>query len=285
MISALNRQPDGALELTITIPKKRVTIAYGQALTKLVKETTIKGFRKGKAPKKKVEEQHGKTKVYEETLKTLVTEVYLEAIKEQGIKPIINPQVSVISLEEGKDWQIKATTCELPQVKLGNYKAEIKKTLAGDKIWVPGKDEKEKKDEKKESERLNKVFQTLLKNVKLQIPEILIQEEINRMLARLVDQTGRLGITVEQYLTSINKTSDQIKEEYRRQSEESLRLELVLSAIAAAEKIEVTDAEVQMMIDAAPDEKTKQAMATPAQKAYLKQLLRKRKVIDNLGKL
>jgi len=284
MISALNKQTDGTLELTITIPKKRVATAYGKTLRQLAKETEIKGFRKGKAPLKKVEEKIGKTKIYEEVLKTLIPEVYVEAVKEQKVKPIINPQISVVSLEEGKDWQIKATTCELPELKLGDYKGEIKKALASEKIWVPGKD-KEKKTEEKESERLGKIFQILLKTIKIQIPELLIQEEINRMLSRLIDQTGRLGLTVEQYLASIGKTSDQIRQEYRQQAEESLKLELILSAIANKEKVQVSDSEVQKMIDAAPDEKAKKAMETPAQRAYLHQLLRKRKAIDKLSKL
>jgi len=284
MISALNKQTDGTLELTITIPKKRVATAYKKTLSQLVKETEIKGFRKGKAPLKKVEETIGKTKIYEEVLKSLIPEVYVEAVKEQKVKPIINPQISVVSLQEGKDWQIKATTCELPELKLGDYKGEIKKALASEKIWVPGKD-KEKKTEEKESEQLGKIFQILLKTVKTQIPELLIQEEINRMLSRLVDQTGRLGLTVEQYLASIGKTSEQIRQEYRQQAEESLKLELILSAIADKEKVQINDSEVQKMIDAAPDEKTRKAMETPAQHAYIRQLLRKRKAIDKLSKL
>ncbi|MBU3956897.1 hypothetical protein KKI19_01255 [Patescibacteria group bacterium] len=284
MISALNKQTNGTLELTITIPKKRVTTAYEKTLRQLAKDAEIKGFRKGKAPLKKVEEKIGKTKIYEEVLKTLIPEVYVEAVKEQKVKPIINPQISVVSLEEGKDWQIKAITCELPELKLGDYKGEIKKALASEKIWVPGKD-KEKKTEEKESEQLGKIFQILLKTIKIQIPELLIQEEVNRMLSRLVDQTGRLGLTVEQYLVSIGKTSDQIRQEYRQQAEESLKLELILSAIADEEKIQVDNSEIQKMIDAAPDEKTKKAMEIPTQRAYLRQLLRKRKAIDILTKL
>lgn len=286
MISALSRKPDNTIELTITIPKKRVASAYEKVLEEFVVQTTVKGFRKGKAPRKKVEEEVGKAKINEETLKSVISEAYLEAVKEQKVKPIINPQISVVSLEEGKDWQIKAVTCELPKIDLGDYKGEIKKALASEKIWVPGKDKEEGKEtQEKESERLKKVFQILIKTVKLQVPELLVQDETNRMLSRLLDQTGRLGMTVEQYAGSVNKTTDQLRQEYRQQAEESLKLELILSAIADKEKVEVSDEEVQKMTAAAPDEKTKEAMKTPAQQAYIHQLLRKRKVIDNLTKL
>lgn len=286
MISALNKLPDQTLELTITIPRKRIKEAYQKTLSKMAKKTEIKGFRQGKAPLKLVEEKLGKSAVYEEILKTLVTEVYLEAVKEQKIKPIINPQIQVLSLEENKDWQIKATTCELPEIKLGDYKGEIKKALASEKIWVPGKDkEPEKKEEADQDQRLQKIFSVLLKTAKIELPKILTEEEVNRMLSRLIDQTGRLGLTVEQYLASINKTSEQLREEYQKQADESLKLELILGAIADQEKITVEDEEVEKMIKAVPDEKTRKGMISSPQKAYIKQLLRKRGVIDKLLKL
>jgi len=286
MISALSKQPDGTIELTITVPAKRVKEAYQKTLTALAKKAEIKGFRKGKAPKKIVQEKLGKTKVYEEVLKTLITQVYLEAVKEQKIKPIVNPKIKVISLKEGEDWQIKAITCELPRVKLGDYKGEIKKTLAAAKIWVPGKDGKEKKETvENQDQRIDKILQTLLKTAKVKIPSILIEEDVNRMLSRLIDQTGRLGLTVEQYLASAGKTQEQLRAEYQKQAENSLKTELILASIADEQNVTVKDEEVEKMIQATPDEKARKAMNNPAQKAYLKQLLRKRTVIDSLLKL
>lgn len=287
MISALNKLPDGTIELTITIPWEKVKTSYQKTLTSLTKEAEIKGFRKGKAPKKLIEKKLGKSKIYEEVLKILIPQVYVETIKEQKIKPIVNPQIKVISLKEGKDWQIQATTCELPEVKLGDYKGEVKKALAGEKIWVPGNTEARKKAgrAKSKNNRLGKIFQTLLETAQVQIPEILIEQEVNRMLSRLIDQTNRLGLTIEQYLNSVDKTSEQLRAEYKTQAEESLKLELILAKIAEEEKIEVKEEEIEKMIKAVPEEKSRKAMDTPPQRAYIKQLLQKRQVIDNLMKL
>lgn len=283
MISALNKLPDETLELTITIPWTKISESYQKVLEDLTTQTIIKGFRKGKAPVKMVEEKLGKQHLLEETLKEILPQVYLEAVKEHNLKPVVNPQVTVTSLAEGKDWQIKATTCELPKVDLDNYQENIKKTLAAEKIWVPGKDKKPEPEN--ESQRLDKIFKALLENVKINLPKILIQDEVNRMLSRLIDQTARLGLTVEQYLASTGKTTDQIKNEYQKQAQETIKLELILSSIAEEEKIQVTDEEVQKMIEAIPEEEAKKTFQTPEQKAYLIQLLRKRKVIDNLAKL
>jgi len=54
MISALNRQDDGTLELTITIPQKQVQETYKRVLAQIATTAEIKGFRKGKAPVKMV---------------------------------------------------------------------------------------------------------------------------------------------------------------------------------------------------------------------------------------
>ncbi|HUS51931.1 MAG TPA: trigger factor [Candidatus Bathyarchaeia archaeon] len=290
MISALSKQPDKTCDLTITIPKKRVLKAYDKTVEKLAKEVEIKGFRKGKAPKKIVEKRLDKSRVYEEVLKELITEVYLEAVKEHQLKPIVNPQIQVTSMEEGKDWVIKAVTCELPEVNLGKYKEVARKVLAVEKIWVPGKEEPDQEGQdpsqpQKREKQLAKILEALQKSVKLKIPPLLIENEVSRMLSRLLDQTSRLGLSVEQYLASAGKTSDQIREEYQKTAADQIGMELILSAIADKEGIKVKDEEVEAMIKAVPDEKARQSADTPAQRAYIRQLLRKRAVIDNLLKL
>jgi len=294
MITSLNKLDDGSSEITITIPWKRIQIAYEKEIVKTVQSAEIKGFRKGKAPRNLVEDKLDKTKVYEEILKTLIPEVYVEALKEHSLKPIVSPQVSVISLEENKDWQIKAVTAELPEVILGDYQAEIKKESAAAKIWVPGKDKtapapasedhNHDHNHKEEDEKINKIFQILLKTAKVKLPKILTEDEVTRMLSRLIDQTGRLGVTVEQYLSSIGKTSDQLRTEYTQQAAETLSLELILSKIADITKVEIDDKEIEQMIAAVPENQRAQ-MQSPEQKAYIKQLLRKRKVLENLAKL
>ena len=286
MSSAVNKIQDGTIELTINIPWRRVQQAYDKNIETVAKEANIKGFRKGKAPKKVVEKNIDKQAVYQEILKNLITDLYVETVKEHQLKPIVNPQINVNSMEEGKDWQIKAVTCEFPKIELGDYKQAVKKELAVDKIWVPGKDKENKeKATDNENQKLDKVFKALLENVKFSIPAVLLQEEVNRMLSRLIEQTSKLGLTVEQYLTSIGKNPDQIKEEYQQQAEQTLKLELILSAIADDQKIEIADQEVQKMIDAIPEEDTKKAFEKEEQKIYIRQLLRKRQAIDNLSKL
>lgn len=285
--SATARLPDGSVELTITISWNQVKKAYDEAVESLAKETEVKGFRKGKAPRNLVEEQLDKGRIYEVVLKNLLPTAYVEAVREHNLTPIVNPQVTPMAMEEGKDWVIRAKTTERPKVELGNYKEEVRKALAAEKIWVPGKSESQSQEEATQAEekKMAKIFDTLLAKVGLEVPTMLVEEEVNRMLSRLLDQTQRLGITVEQYLTSTGKTSEQIRQEYRKTASDSIKLELILSAIAEKEGVEVPDSQVEAMIAATPDEAAKSKLNNPAEKAYIRQLLRKRAVIDNLMKL
>lgn len=284
--SNLKRLADGTLELSITIPWSKVKIAYENALSDFAKNIEVKGFRKGKAPKQIVVQKLGKQTIYQQALKVLLPEAYLEAVKEQKIRPLVNPQIKSILTPENKDWQFLALTCEPPKVSLGNYKGEVKRAFASEKIWVPGKSEDKNKNTKENKEdRINKIFDILLEVCKLQVPGMMIQDEVNRMLTRLVDQTSKLGLTTDQYLTSSGKTSQQLKEEYQKQAEKYLELEFILTSIADEEKIEIPDSEVQKMIEATPDEQIRKSLDTPEQKAYIRHLLRKTRIIDNLAAL
>lgn len=285
MISAIQKQPDGSVELTVTIPQKQVQSAYQKALAEFTRQAEIKGFRKGKAPAKLVEEKIGKTKIYEEVLQSLVPEAYLEAIKEHHITPVMNPKIQVVSLEENKDWQFKATTAELPPISLDGYKDAIRKVLAADKIWVPGKDAKDTKTEPSDEAKMAKVFTALLQNVKLDLPKAMIEEEVDRMMARLVDQINQLGLTVDKYLAAQGKTAVQLRSEYEKQAAETLKLELILARIAEEDKVQVKEDEIDRMIKAVPDEKTRQSLESPQERAYLRQILKKRAVVDSLLKL
>ena len=81
MISALNRLDNGTLELTITIPWTKVSEAYQKVLTDSALEINIKGFRKGKAPLKMVEEKLGKQHLSKKPLKRFYLKFILKQLK------------------------------------------------------------------------------------------------------------------------------------------------------------------------------------------------------------
>ncbi|MDO5301882.1 MAG: trigger factor [Tissierellia bacterium] len=81
----------------------------------------IPGFRKGKAPKKIIENMYGKDMFVEDALNEILPEAYDEAVRELGLKVIAQPDVQVDELESGKD-VVAAISVEVrPEAKLGKY--------------------------------------------------------------------------------------------------------------------------------------------------------------------
>lgn len=284
IISALEKKDNGNLQLTITLPWNSVKKAYDQVLKNKAAKVTIAGFRQGKAPLNLVKKTVGLETLLRETLQAILPEAYLQAVKEHQLKPIVQPKIQVRNMAEGQDWRLEATTAEKPKITLGNYQETVKKGLKEVKIWVPGKEEKKeekKEEEKSESEKLSKLFAVLLKTVKISLPQILIEQEVNRQLASLLEQIDKLGLTLEAYLNSIQKTVKQLRQEYQERAERTLKIDFILAAIAEDLKIQVDNKEVEEMIEKTAKTKEEKAKLKASQ-YYFASLLRRRKTLDKL---
>ena len=280
------KQPDGTVQLTITIDKDSVKKSYDEEITKAVKEAKIPGFRKGKAPKKMVEEKINKEELYQKVIQKLVPEAYLEAVKEHKLNPILTPKVELLKAKESEDWQIRATTCETPQIELKDYKSEVKRALAPTKLWTPGRDEeKGKEKQQSQEEKIQKVIEVLLKIAQVSLPAIMVEDEVNRSLSSLLNQVNSMGMTIDQYAQSTGKTTTQLRQEYRVRVESELKLLLVLNDIVKKEQIKVSDQEVEGLAKASGDEKLAEQLSDPLQKEYLRGILARRKALETLAKL
>lgn len=281
----LTWQPKKTFEILATVPWEEIEKGRKAAIEDASQKIEVKGFRKGKAPENLVKEEVGQERLLEMTLQKILPDFYQNAVSKLGLRPILTPKVKLVSAKENEPWQIMFVSCEEPEVNLGNYKEELSKVKAVEKIWVPGKDD-EKKDEKKEEtkeEKVDRVIEWLIKNIKVEASDQLIEEEVSRKLSGLLEQTQKLGITIDQYLASVNKNVEQVKEEYRHSAEENLTLEFILGKIADAEKIEIKAEEIQKIIDNAKNEEEKKAMGE--QKYLMATLLRRQKTLDFLASL
>ena len=275
MNSTIEKQEDGTIILSITIPSKIVKDTTEIVLEEVVKSANVAGFRKGKAPKKIVEGKVDKDKVKEEVLRKLLPQAYAQEIKKHDIKPIINPRIHVEILEDDKDWKFTASTCEAPQVDLNGYKENIKKITAKSKIIVPGKEEKKTSFEE--------IITELQKSVSAKVSKIIVEQEVDRLLAQTLSEIKRLGLTLDQYLGSVHKTVEDLKKEYENKATNDIKLEFVLQKIAEEEKITVTDAEIEDTIKNAKDENERKGLE--ANKYLLASVIRQQKTLDFLKKL
>lgn len=108
--------------LEVTVEAEKFANAVSQAAKVLAKKVNVPGFRKGKAPRRLVEQYVGKQALYDEALDHLVGPAYAQAVGESGIDPVDRPNVDLVQIEEGKDLIFKAKVTVKPEVELGEYK-------------------------------------------------------------------------------------------------------------------------------------------------------------------
>jgi len=279
MKSDMSKSSDGTVSISITIPWPDIQAAYEAILKKASANMEIAGFRKGKAPGHMVNDSVDKTKIYEEAIRELVPKAYTQAVNEHSLRPILMPQIELKHAEEGKDWQIEAKTCEKPHISLGDYASAIKK-LKSEKtpqIIVPGK---EPKPDEKKGPTVDEVLEALLTSCPVILPKILVENEVTHQLSQLVDQTKKLGLTVEQYLSSTNRTQESIRKEYTDQAVKNLSLEFILESVAEAENISVTDAEIEKVLSSVKTAEERKNLEN--QRYYLTSLIRRQKTVDTL---
>src|ERR1700716_603335 len=112
--------PKSQVGMTIEVPVETVDATYERVLNRLASRAKLEGFRPGRAPRALVEARRGPAALREEVVETMVPEVIRQAMAEQAITPIDNPDVEVVELERGRPAQLKATVSVMPEVTLAD---------------------------------------------------------------------------------------------------------------------------------------------------------------------
>ncbi len=284
---SLAREDDGTIQLTFTIPWLEVNSKMTTVAAELAQNIEVPGFRKGKAPLEQAINKIPREHLIEHTLQEILPKYFSEAVEIYKIKPAMYPKFELISAENEKDWQIRAITAEIPDIKLVDYKNEITGAIAAKNIWTPKKGEK--KDSQKtlsQEEKEQIALSTLLEKSEITIPHILVEQEVDAKLASLLERLETLGLSLDNYLASIGKNPQGLREEYTAQAKETLKLELILNYVAQKEKVEISDKEVNAFIEAAEaDPNFGKNLDKSQQKNVVRSVLRKRKVLSTLANL
>jgi len=286
----LEKQPRSTYKLEITLPWSEVEVAKTKALKELQKTTEVKGFRKGKAPEKMVKETIGEQHLLEEASRYLLTDVYKEVLTKHNLRPFIDPKITLLKAPNGGDWEFRFEIAEAPKLtKVADYKKiakDVAAELKKDAIWVPGKGEEPKPDEKAKDTRNKKmqlIFDKAMTASEIEISPLILELEVSRRLTSLYEEIKQLGLTVEQYLQSKKLTSETLKAKTEAEIIDLYKSEFLLDTIADTEKIVVGDKELEEIFKTAKDEKEKEMLKN---NSYLyTRLIRKQKTLDFLAGL
>ena len=116
-------------KLTIEVSVEDLDKAMQNAYLKAKGRITIPGFRKGKAPRKMIEQMYGKGVFLEDAANALIPQEYSKALGECELEIVSQPQIDVTQLEPGKPFIFTAEVAVKPEVALGEYKGvEVPKT-------------------------------------------------------------------------------------------------------------------------------------------------------------
>ena len=413
--------PSSTITLEVELPPERLSRAIDDAVRRLARRAKVPGFRPGKAPRAVLERQIGTGAVLEEAVEHLVADAYREALIQESILPLTNPELEVLEAEEGKPVRFKVTVQVRPEVELGDYKhfnfapeidtiddARVDKVLdelrdqnatlaavegrgardgdyavisfvgtrdgepfeggtsdrmpliLGQERLIPGfeanltglevggstafditfpddypetelagrkahfavdlKELREKvlpdldadfigtlgdfadvdalrADVRARLERnaldrarhgfADRIIDYAVANATLELPEVLVEQEVEVMHDEFRSTLARQGITEEAYLKAVDKTDADMHAEFRPGAEKRVQTLLVLSKVAETEGVEVPEAEVEAEVARgreryADDPRLQEYFDSERGRSYIRSTLRRTRVIEGL---
>ena len=141
-------------KLTIEVAAEDLEKAMQNAYQKAKGRISIPGFRKGKAPRKMIEQMYGKGVFLEDAVNALIPEHYSKALAECELEIVSQPTIDITQAEPGKALIFTAEVATKPEVTLGEYKGvEVPKTEIN--VTDEDVDAEIKKEQEKNSRTIN----------------------------------------------------------------------------------------------------------------------------------
>ena len=113
------------------------------------------------------------------------------------------------------------------------YKASVEKRL------------NEAAEKRAEREMENALIDKIAEGTQIDIPNGMIESQIDNMVEDMGYRIQSMGISFEQYLQYMGTTMDKIREQYKDEAAKTVKAQLVLEKIAVEEAVEATDEEIE----------------------------------------
>jgi trigger factor len=213
---------------------------------------------------------------------------------EQRVFILTFPENHVQKLIAGKEIEFEITLNELYHLELPGVDDEFAKTLGLPDFATLRKTLEENLQGEKDVEESQRQEKEMLEQIAEksrfeEIPDLLVNEEINKMLSELQRSVENQGVGFEQYLKNLGKTLGQLKIDLASQALIRIKVALLLRAIAEEQNIvtktEEVDAEIDKIAEHYKDEDTRKQIYSPQYREYTEQILKNRNTIKFLKEL
>lgn len=104
---------------------------------------------------------------------------------------------------------------------------------------------KAQKEANAENKYIDELLDKASEGVEVNIPHVMIDEEVERMLEQYKQQLSMQGISIEQFYQFTNSNEQALKEQMHKEAEKRVKLRLMLEEIAKQEKIEIKEEEIK----------------------------------------
>ncbi|MDP9246328.1 MAG: trigger factor [Chloroflexota bacterium] len=128
-----------------------------------------------------------------------------------------------------------------------------------------------------------KLLAHLLDTSTVEVPEILVSDELDHLMADLKARVTEQGLSWEQFLLQARKTEDEIRADWRATAERRAKSLLVLDALAKKENVTISSTELAQEVALTPlAQQDPNALRNPAVLGALARSMRNRKLVDKL---
>lgn len=195
-------------------------------------------------------------------------------------KNLQNKKLNInVSLKEIKTKKLPILNDEFAQ-SIGKFKTlkDLKKNIKEGLLL----EKKQKETERWRLEALEKI----IAETKIDLPEILVQNEIEKMVEELKAQLEKMQLPFDKYLEQIKKSEEDLKKEFKELAEKRVSSALVLREIASIEKIEASEKEIEEKINGIlsqiPETEKKEKINQDNLKEFALGIIRNEKVFEIL---
>ena len=187
------------------------------------------------------------------------SKTFIDTFEEQLVGAKVNDTVEVnVTFPEnygkeelnGKPAKFEVTIKEIKVKELPELDDEFAKetsefdTIADLKADVTKKLE-EANAERSEREFEEAVITAVAGNAKVEIPEVMVEKEVDKMVQNLQQRLQYQGLTLEQYFQFTGTDEEKMREYMRTNAQTKVKVDLVLEAIEKAENVEATEEEIR----------------------------------------